>query len=405
MSIEKKPSRFMQKTLLAPIRAFIKSRSNIVIERNDTRNMEPPYLILSNHVNNWDPLFLNCYVNEPICFIAADPLFRNPFLKHVLNYTGAIPKMKFKNDVGTIRSVLKAKKHNRVIGIFPEGNRNWDGETEPLIYSTAKLAKLLDIPVVVATIRGGYMTHPRWADNHRKGVISISFEKKWDKGAFKDDSPETVHQKLTDALYHNEVDWQSGQEIAYNGKQLAHYLERLLFVCPHCNMPGKLHSHDDLFECRNCNYTVRYTPSGTFEEVKLPVYFSTPRDWNKWQLEFLEVTVSDPGWVAHWNEAMQDHVKLYLSEEDQPFKLVSGGNLMWSGHSIHFQADNGGNYYFPFEDVEGINIQFHHKLDFFVGEKMYRIVFYQPRTSAYKWLQVIKAVKKANIGNDGEVIS
>src|SRR5690606_25497073 len=99
--------------------------------------------------------------------------------------TGAIPKMKFTNDTRTIRSILQAKKSNRVIGLFPEGNRNWDGVTEPLTYATAKLIKSLNIPVVIATIAGGYLSHPRWGESHRKGQISISFIKKWDKDELK----------------------------------------------------------------------------------------------------------------------------------------------------------------------------------------------------------------------------
>lgn len=65
MSIEKKPAKWVQRLLLSPIRTFIEYRSNIIIERNDTVEMEGPYIILGNHVNNWDPLFLNCYVLSP----------------------------------------------------------------------------------------------------------------------------------------------------------------------------------------------------------------------------------------------------------------------------------------------------------------------------------------------------
>ncbi|SDQ06508.1 lysophospholipid acyltransferase family protein [Virgibacillus salinus] len=405
MSIENKPNMWIINMLLIPIRFFTRNRSKIVIERNDTLHMEPPYIILSNHVNNWDPLILNSYVKEPISFIAADPLFRNPFLKRILNYVGAIPKMKFKNDTSTIRGVLKAKKHNRVIGIFPEGNRNWDGDTEPLIYSTAKLVKLLDIPVVVATIRGGHLTHPRWADKHRKGLISISYKKEWDQGAFSNDSPDVINQKLTEALYHNEMEWQSEIASEYQGKNLANYLERLLFVCPHCRIPGQLHSHDDLFECQSCDYTVRYTLLGNFEEVTHPIYYSTPRDWNKWQLEFLKETLLDPDWQQNWNEAMQDHVKLFISWDNEPFRLISKGDLKWNNKTITFNGDNQEQYAFAFRDLEGINIQFHHKLDFFYENQFYRIVFYQPNTSAYKWLMAIKTAQALESKQTKEVIS
>lgn len=196
LSIERKPAKWIENILRFTISTIINSRSKITIERNDTLNLKPPYIILANHVNNWDPLFINCYVNETMCFVAGDSLFRNPILKRILDFTGAIPKAKFRSDTSTIRNMINAKKHNRIIGLFPEGNRNWDGTTEPIIFATAKLVKLLDIPVVIATIHGGYLSHPRWAEHRRKGQISITFNKLWEKGELKNETYESIHQKL-----------------------------------------------------------------------------------------------------------------------------------------------------------------------------------------------------------------
>lgn len=390
MSIEQKPGKMMTSFLLSMIRTYLKRRSKIVIERNDTIGLEPPYIILSNHVTNWDPLYLNLFVKEPISFVAGDSLFRNPLLKRVLDYTGAIPKTKFKSDTRTIRSMLKAKKHKRVIGLFPEGNRNWDGNTEPLTPATAKLLKMLDVPVIIATISGGHLSHPRWAVHHRKGLISLSFVKKWDRGAFTNQTPETIHQMLTEALTHDEMQWQAEKQIPYNGANLAHYLERYLFVCPHCKELGHLESNDQLLHCKNCEYTVRYTPFGFFEEVKQPLGFSTPSAWNKWQLEWLEARMSE----STFTFSLKDHVKLFSANPDQPFSFVCQGNLNWTDGGMSLVSDEGTSYSFRFEDLEGVNIHLHHHLEFFTDNRQYQIEFYQPRTSAYKWLQAIKIATK-----------
>ncbi|SDM81852.1 1-acyl-sn-glycerol-3-phosphate acyltransferase [Tenuibacillus multivorans] len=381
----------MQRLLLTPIRTYIESRSDIVIERNDTEHMEPPYIILANHVNNWDPLFLNCYVNEPICYIAGEPLFRNPFLKQILEYTGAIRKTKFTNDTSTIRSVIKAKKHNRVIGIFPEGNRNWDGYNEPLIYSTAKLVKLLNIPVVIAKIKGGHISHPRWGDGHRKGKIAISFEKRWDFNAFEQDSINMIHEKLTEALHHDEMAWQKEEKNEYQAKNPAHYLERLLFTCPHCQTPGRMHSNGDRFYCLTCDYRVRYTPYGTFESINQPVYYSTPYDWKNWQIQFLNEYFGQSEWEETWKNCLQDPVMLYVSYDKKPFQLLGKGRLTWEDEQFIFQGKQERKV-FPIKETDGMNIQFHHKLDFLYQDAFYRIVFYEPRSSAYKWLQISKLI-------------
>lgn len=395
MSIERKPGKLAQQILLAPLRAYLERRSNVVVERNDTLGLKPPYLILSNHVNNWDPLFINCYVEEPICFVAAAPLFRNPLLKKILDYTGAIPKTKYINDTSTIRSMLKAKKHHRVIGIFPEGNRSWDGETEPLIYSTAKLVKLLDIPVVTVTIRGGYLIHPRWADRHRKGTLSLSFIKRWDRGELKQDSVEDIYRKLSEALSYSEMEWQTEQRTPYTGEGLANYLERLLFLCPHCKIPGKLHSEDDLFRCGHCGYTVRYTAYGHFEQVTHSLRFPAVHEWRRWQLEQTERTVLDPAWEGIWLEAMQDPAELYLSRDGKPFSLFAKGRLTWHPDMLVFKpANHEEPVEIPFRRMEGLNIHFHHKLDFFYNGQLFRFVLYDPRTSAFKWMTLIQTADR-----------
>lgn len=396
MSIEKQPSRWMQKLLLTPIRAFIEHRSHITVSTNATKTLTPPYVILSNHVNNWDPLLINCYIDEPICFVAGNSLFRHPLLKKVLHYTGAIPKTKFKNDTSTIRQILNAKKHQRVIGIFPEGNRNWDGVTESLNYTTAKLIKSLNVPVVIAKIRGGHLSHPRWADSHRKGPITLSFEKLWTPDDLSALSTDMVHHTLSDVLYHNDADWQAEHQLRYHGKNLAHYLERLLFICPHCEQPGQLYSDSHNFSCQACGYHVRYTTEGHFTAVQQPLYFSTPYQWNAWQLTQLEHTLYATDQQQHWQQALSDHVALYTSADDHPFVFKAKGYLAIQDDQLSFTSDQQQIDIFPLSQFAGINIQFHHKLDFFYDNQLYRIIFYQPRTSAYKWLRVIQMIQSYN---------
>ena len=50
-----------------------------------------------------------------------------------------------------------------------------------------------------------------------------------------------IYEKLEPkALEHNEIEWQQQVMQPYEGWALAQYLERLLFLCPHCEQPGEL---------------------------------------------------------------------------------------------------------------------------------------------------------------------
>jgi 1-acyl-sn-glycerol-3-phosphate acyltransferase len=388
MSIEKKPSKWVKHLLLSAIRLHLHRITTFHVTQNDTKDLKPPYLIVSNHVNNWDPLYINLFVDEPIAFVAGEPLFRNPLLKKILNYTGAIPKTKFKNDTSTIRNVLKAKQHNRVIGLFPEGGRNWDGVTEPIIYSTAKLVKLLKIPVVAVQIKGGYLTHPRWGDGDRKGMIELTFNKIWDGEDIADLSVSTIHDQLTKALHHDEMNWQKKKGYSYHSKHIAHYLERLLFTCPSCHTIGNMRSDHDTFQCDNCNYQVQLTEQGYFHSEDA-LYFTTPFEWKEWQQQHLDQLSLTTDTLSE----IQEQIEFYQSIDQKPLKKVMKGTIRLDNEQIHIYSTDESSKSFSFEDMEGINILFHHKLDFFVNDTLFRITFTNPRASAYMWIQLIQHLK------------
>jgi len=58
---------------------------------------------------------------------------------------------KIVSDFETVKTIIRLKE--RVIGIFPEGARTWDGCPLPIIKSTSKLIKLLKIPVVTVIVK------------------------------------------------------------------------------------------------------------------------------------------------------------------------------------------------------------------------------------------------------------
>jgi len=390
MSIQRKPSKFEQTIILSPIRTYIKAKYNISVEKNETIGLKGPYIVLSNHVNNWDPLFINCFVEEPLCFVAAAPLFRNKFLKKVLDYAGAISKTKQKNDMGTIRSMLAAKKHNRSVALFPEGNRNWNGHSDDIIYATAKLVKLLNIPVVIATIKGGYLSNPRWAATNRKGKMTISFEKKWDIDAFSDIEVEDVYKLLNDAIKFDEIAWNEQQKIPFYGKGLANYLERYLFTCPCCKNIGTMHSDNDLFMCTSCQYKVRYNAYGWLEQVEGDLKFKYLKDWNDWQLQYLAEQSSQTSFNEKLFSAMKDEVELSISEDDAPYVKHGLTTISWKNDALHICSSQSNiNLSIPFRELEGLNVHMHNKLDFFLGNKLIRLNFHHPRTSAYKWHKLI----------------
>ena len=59
-----------------------------------------------------------------------------------------------------------------VIGVFPEGKRNWDGRTDQLLFATAKLVEHLKVPVVTALLQGAHLSFRAGRESPDAGASS-----------------------------------------------------------------------------------------------------------------------------------------------------------------------------------------------------------------------------------------
>jgi 1-acyl-sn-glycerol-3-phosphate acyltransferase len=201
-----------------------------------------PFLLLANHCSNYDGLFLQCFLPEPVHYIITDTLFKKKALRWLFSLAGYIPKKKFVSDARSVKQILITARNGGSIGIMPEGERNWDGRTLHISEATYKLVKLLKIPVVTALFSGSYFFEPRWADTKRRGVIEIEMKLLLDTESISQMSVSQIGDRITSALDHSEFGWQRKRMIPYRGRSLAEKIERLLFICPECGGIGTLRS-------------------------------------------------------------------------------------------------------------------------------------------------------------------
>lgn len=393
MNSERKISNLEKNMLLLPIKAYINSKYNLVVEQNDTIGLKPPYLILGNHVTDWDPLFINANVEEPIRFVASASAFRKPIMQKILGYAGAIAKTKSRTDTSTIRNILKAKKANRIIGLFPEGNRNWNGLPEPIFYSTVKLMKSLNIPIVIVNIKGGYLSHPRWADIPKKGQISIALRKVWDIGDLKEMSHDEIFEQLQKELYVNDFKWAQENNVSFKGKRLAEGIERYLFMCPSCNSIHSLHSHDNKVSCNTCSYEVEYTEQGLFTASKQPLLFEYIYDWNNWQINQLRKYVADKELKSQLIQSLVDEVYATKSLKDGTYIDLGKQTLLVEDDSLVLVNENGDRIIMPITILDGTNIFKQHVINFFFEEQHYHLELINNRRSAHLWLQYILIIQ------------
>jgi 1-acyl-sn-glycerol-3-phosphate acyltransferase len=366
--------------------------------------LQPPYLVMGNHTNFYDPFLVSCCIRDHICFVASDEYFRNPLLRGLLKWVGAIPKAKFVSDGSAVKEIRRLKEQKSAIGIYPEGSRCWDGRTLPLFYSTSRLIKSLSIPVVTALTRGGYLSYPRWAVKNRKGKMILDIRRLLTAEEAASLSPDEIHQKLTEALSYREEDWQRAASVRFEGKQLAEHLEYYLHTCPQCRKTGQMESHDDIFFCNACSYRLRYTTLGFFESdppSDHPVIFDNAGDWGAWQQQHLENRITL--WKQGGDEVSPDQPLL----EEENVSLLRGGwrrrfftaadkgalRLTASGLEL---AGQRGVTRFESRLMMGLVVNHKNKVDFFYRDrKLYRLHFSRKNVSGVLWAESLKLMKRA----------
>ncbi|NLM10484.1 MAG: 1-acyl-sn-glycerol-3-phosphate acyltransferase [Clostridiaceae bacterium] len=388
-------SKWFNKFLKSTFGLYLKKRFKVNIYNKKIQNIKPPYLVIGNHVGVWDPFLMSIGISDPIYFVISDSHFRNFWLRQVLKLVGGIPKSKQLADSGTIRAILSIIKRKGVIGLYPEGARNWDLKNVPVIYSTAKLIKSLKIPVISTVMQGAGLTRPRWARSSRTGMINMNYDILLKPEEIKIMDVDAIYQKVVDGINMNEYEWQKKNMIPFKGNNLAEYLDLFLVVCPKCKSLCSLYSHGDFFTCRDCSYTVKYDEYG-FLKTEGEKFFDSPQTWSEWQNDYLYKLFSK-------EEFKSGKAPLFTDTDTKLFTGRRRGKLRkynWLGKvelyfdRFEFKPEKGDMYTFPLDEISGMNTQNNNKFEFYYKNTLYRFKFTTQHKSIYKYELAINIIDR-----------
>ena len=244
-----------------------------------------PYLVLCNHVTDWDPILAGCSFPEQMYFVASEHLLRKKIVGPLIRWAqDPIPRQKSGSAVGTVMTILRHLKRGENVAFFPEGNRTWDGVTGDMLPTAGKLARSAGVKLVTYRLEGGYFTSPRWAGSAlRRGRMTGRVVNVYSPEALKAMSAEEVNRHIREDLHEDAYARQRANPIRYRSRRGAEHMERLLFLCPKCGMLHSLRSKGSVVRCWKCGFTIRWLPTGFLAGEDLP--YDNLRDWNRWQTE------------------------------------------------------------------------------------------------------------------------
>src|SRR5690554_4875496 len=347
-----------------PVMLYLKLKFNIKVEHNPLKEVKGPYLLLGHHVTAFDPIISNLFSRRLIRYVTADANYDSKLKRFFLNLVEGIPFTKNAADSSAIRRIMRHIKKGHPVGLYPEGGRNWDGSTDFIIPSTAKLVKLLRVPVYAIFYKGGYLSKPRWAYYFRKGIMNVEIREIISEDIIAHNSIKDIYNLLVEKLNYNEFEWQRKHKIPFRGKKLAEDIERLLYLCPECQAINSIISRGNNFYCKSCGKEHSINEYGTIEGSS---HFSDTVTWNRWQMSRLPELI-EKGFTFSNPQISLEKIE---NEKRERFKVL----LVLHPDKLIIEYDDRRRDVIAIQDISGLSITFLDMVEFFIDDTKYRFTF------------------------------
>lgn len=286
----KKPVR--QNPVLLPLiwaACYLATRSrHLKIRKINMEGLKPPYLVLSTHHSFTDfyvaPLALfphrANYISELEGFEGKEWLYRQ---------IGCLCKRKFTNDVALIRNIQYVTGHHRdSIVIYPEARYCNVGTQSSLPNSVGKLAKLLNIPVVMLHMRGNYLMSPIWNLKKRKVRLEADLVGLLHTEETQKLGVHEINQAISESFRYDDYRWQQEMRIRIDYPKRAEGLHRVLYHCVNCHQEHQMIANGAVITCKACQKSWEMTEYGELRALEGETLFSHIPDWYEFQRDIVK---------------------------------------------------------------------------------------------------------------------
>ena len=115
---------------------------------------EGAMIMAANHMSNWDPPLLACFMPRIVSYMAKEELFEHPIFGTAIRICHAFPVKRGAADRAAIKTAVQVLKGGHCLGLFPEGTRSRTGKMRKAEAGVGLIAAMTGAPVVPAAILG-----------------------------------------------------------------------------------------------------------------------------------------------------------------------------------------------------------------------------------------------------------
>lgn len=296
------------------------------------------FLAVTNHTQNLDPALLVLGLNRHVRFVANSTLGKGRLGRLFRYFFGFILREKgAKGDVVT-RQIEDNLKAGVSVGLFPEGNRSWDGASEFISKRTAKMVKDSGAALVTYRLTGGYLLKPRWAATKRKGPMRGELMHEFSPEQLAAMTEDEVYKAMCEDLYVDAYKEQALHGDVYPGKRLAEGMQYAAYLCPCCHRFGTIETSGDDISC-SCGLKATYNEYGRIVSEMLP--FDNLMEWNRFQKKWMADNADELRARTDEPIAEDAHFSVTRIAEGVPELISEDATLSLYGDRLEISFPNG----------------------------------------------------------------
>jgi 1-acyl-sn-glycerol-3-phosphate acyltransferase len=169
--------RLFQPVLAFVLRAFFRLYGRWRIIGRENIPKSGAVLLAANHASYLDPPlgWAAVYGTRRMWGVARADLWKGKLMTFIMDSFDSLPVKRGSGDRALLRRVLELLGEGKMVGIFPEGTRTFDGKLNPAQPGIALMVQKTGAPVVPVAIMGAYEMLPRGAKKLRRVPLKVIF--------------------------------------------------------------------------------------------------------------------------------------------------------------------------------------------------------------------------------------
>lgn len=278
------------------------------ISKKNMEGLKPPYLVLATH-----HAFMDFYVTPLALFphranyVSELEGFEN-YGEWLYRQAGCLGTRKFIADIHLVKNIQRVLNRKGILVLYPEARYANVGTFSELPASTGKLAKMLQVPVVILNMHGNYLQSPIWNVKARKGVtLSAEMTQIFTADELSRASVDEINSKIAEYMQYDEYQWQKEHQIKIKDQNRAKGLHMPLYQCPVCKTEFKMDSAGTEIWCNQCKSIWSMDETGVLHRNECKVSDATDEKAEKFFEESMDNTVGFSH-IPNWYEWQRDRV-------------------------------------------------------------------------------------------------